>query len=114
MQTKILEIRDSGTMIAALCVNMNKPDNDTQRWYLRRYGYPCDGNPNVVICHASMPDGGTITNDPYAWRGARTWGVAHNYIIEHWNELKDGDVVCVETILGERETPKISERLATV
>lgn len=35
---------------------------------------------------------------------------AHKYIEENWDALKDGDVVCVEHILGERETPKVSER----
>lgn len=107
METKILEIRDKGTMIAALCVNMN-PANDVQRYYLRRYGYPCDGRPNIMVTHAN--GGQKASNDPYEW-GGRTWPYAHNYIIEHWDELKDGDVVCVETILGERQSPKISERL---
>ena len=113
MKTKIIEIRDSDTFIAALCTDMN-PDNETQRYYLRRYGYPCDGEPNIAICHAAMPPGGRVTNDCYAWGGSRTYGVAHNYIIEHWDELNDGDVVCVETILGERKVPKLSERLETV
>ena len=36
--------------------------------------------------------------------------VAHNYIIEHWHELKDGDVVDVQFILGETKAPKVSER----
>lgn len=106
MKVKIIEIRDDGTMIAAICVDMN-PENDVQRYYLRRYGYPCDGRPNIMITHAN--GGGKADNDPYSW-GGRTWPQAHNYIIEHWNELSDGDVVCVETILGERTTPKVSER----
>jgi hypothetical protein len=91
MKVKILEIRDVGTFIAALCVDMN-PDNDKQRYLLRRYGYPCDGRPNIVITHAEA------------------WANAHNYIIEHWYELKDGDVVDVEFILGESDRPKTSER----
>lgn len=38
-------------------------------------------------------------------------GNAHNWIIDHWQELKDGDVVDVQFILGETKEPKVSERL---
>ncbi len=36
--------------------------------------------------------------------------VAHHYIIEHWAELSDGDVVDVEFILKETTVLKVSER----
>jgi hypothetical protein len=38
---------------------------------------------------------------------------AHKYIIEHWYDLKTGDVVDVEFALGESEKPKLSERITT-
>ena len=92
-------------MIIALCVDKN-PDNDFQRSALRCYGYPCDGRPNILITHAS---GGKVAdNDPYSW-GGRTYPVAHNHIIEHWDELNEGDVVDVSFILGETQTKKIAE-----
>jgi hypothetical protein len=109
VEVKLIEVRDSGTLIVALCVDMN-PENDAQRYYLRRYGYPCDGAPNVVVTHANA-NGDPATNDPYSWK-SRTWGVAHNHIIEHWDELDDGSVVDVEFILGNSLTPKVSERLS--
>lgn len=116
MQVKCLEIRDKGTFIAALAVDMNPgmiggsdPDTWTNRRYLlRRCGYACDGEPNIIL--ARLDGGGQATNDPYEW-GDRTWSVAHKHIIEHWAELKDGDVVCVEHILGERAEPNVSERI---
>jgi hypothetical protein len=108
MKVKLIEIRDDGTMIVALCVDMN-PENDIQRDYLRRYGFACDGRPNIMITHA-YGNGAPATNDPYEQHG-RTWRVAHHYIIEHWNELNDGDVVDVEFISGETRAPKISERI---
>ena len=108
METKLIEIRDEGTMIIALCVDMN-PANDWQRKALRRYGYPCDGRPNIMITHAT--GGKRATNDPYDW-GDRTWATAHNHIIEHWNELSDGSVVDVSFILGETPAPKVSEIVA--
>ena len=109
MKTKILEVRDEGTFIAMLCVDMN-PDNDAQRYFLRRCGYPCDGRPNIAITHLSA-DGDSFSNDPHAW-GGRTYPEAHKYIIEHWAELQDGDVVDVSHILGETPTRKVSERVS--
>jgi hypothetical protein len=109
VRTLILEIRDAGTFIPVLCVDMNWPANEVQRWYLRSCGYPLDGRPNVAISHLAA-SGRPFSNDPYAWTGARTMTVAHNWILDNWENLSDGDVVCVETILGERTEPKVSER----
>lgn len=109
MQAKALEIRDEGTFIAALAVDMNPDELGSephQRYLLRRCGYPCDYRPNVIL--TNLCGNGRATNDPYDW-GGRTWPVAHKYIIDHWDELKDGDIVDVEFILGETPEPKQSE-----
>lgn len=111
MKAKALEIRDEGTFIAALAVDMN-PSSELkeyvgQHYLLRRCGYPCDGRPNVILTR--LDGHGKATNDPYEW-GGRTFPVAHNYIIDHWNILKDGDVVDVQFILGETSVAKRSER----
>jgi hypothetical protein len=113
MKVKILEIRDTGTFFAVLAVDMNPAGQfvGTQRYYLRRCGYPCDGRPNIAITHLSA-NGRPCWNDPYGW-GGRTYPVAHNYIIEHWPALEDGDVIDVEFILGETAAKKISERLSS-
>ena len=107
MQAKVFEIRDEGTFIAALAVDIN-PTNEAQRYLMRRCGYPCDGRPNVILTRLDAI-GRMISNDPYEWAG-RTWPVAHEYIIEHWLTLSDGDVVDVEFLLGETSSPKQSER----
>jgi hypothetical protein len=125
MIAKALEIRDHGTFIPALAVDMNPrppyPKDGTmtedefrvsveastaQRYLLRRCGYACDGRPNVIVTR--LDGNGQATNDPYAW-GGRTWPVAHKYIIENWENLRDGDVVDVSFILGETRTSKVSE-----
>jgi hypothetical protein len=111
MKAKVLEVRDSGTFIPMLCVDINPSSGERyneQRYLMRRVGYPCDGRPNVVMTKLTA-DGSAATNDPYFW-GDRTRATAHNYIVEHWDELRDGDVVDVEFILGERPVPKVSER----
>lgn len=106
METKALEIRDEGTFIPALAVNMTA-SNEGQRYLLRRCGYALDDQPNILLTR--LDGNGTATNDPYAW-GGRTWPNAHNYIIEKWHLLEDGDVIDVSFILGETKAPKVSER----
>lgn len=109
MKTKILEIRDCATFIPAIAVEMTAAD-DIERYYLGRAGYADHGRKFIML--TNLNGGRQATSDPFDWAGpARTWHVAHRYIEEHWEELKTGDVVCVETIVGERQTPKISERL---
>lgn len=126
MQTKLLELRDEGTFIALLAVDMNPgspyrdgigSENELRQqleeylrrtYLLRRCGYPCDGRPNIVITKLSA-DGDPAQNDPHWW-GNRTFSVGHDYIIKHWDELRDGSVVDVQFILGETAAPKRSER----
>jgi len=106
MENKILEVRDSCTFIPVLAILM-KPENDIESYYLNRSGYSPNQNLVIVI----RLDDNKCANSPYDWGNmSRTMPIAHNYIEKHWNELKTGDVVCVEYILGERKTPKISER----
>lgn len=128
MKAKALELRDEGTFIALLAVDMNPGDlepyelggvtvprysdelsYEAQRYLLRWVGYPCDGRPNVLITKLSG-DGSKATNDPHYWRD-RTMANAHAYIIENWEKLRDGDVVDVQFILGETTAPKVSERV---
>jgi hypothetical protein len=129
MKAKALEVLDRHTFVPVLAVDMNPgpplPDGGMSEsalkasldahigrtYLLRRCGYPCTGKPNVIITR--LNGSGKATNDPYEW-GDRTFKVAHNYIIEHWNELKDGDVIDVEFILGETAAPKRSERVAAL
>jgi len=110
LETKVLEIRDSGTFIPMLAININPAidDDNSQRYLMRRCGYSCDGTPNVILTR--LDGDGMATNDPYAWRGSHTYANAHHFILDHWDELKDGDVIDVEFILGETKEKKVSER----
>jgi hypothetical protein len=106
MIAKALEVRDSGTFIPMLCVDM-QPHTPNQGYLLRRCGYSCDGRPNIIMTR--LDGSGRATNDCYHWND-RTFHVAHEYIIENWHELSDGDVIDVEFILGETTEIKRSER----
>ena len=104
---KVLEIRDSGTHIGVLALRMMSSDA-AQRAHLRRAGYQQDGTAIVVM----RLDDQKATSDLYEWSslvGARTMSVAHHYIEEHFDELRDGDVVDVQFILGETAAVKQSE-----
>lgn len=111
MNFKTLEIRDSGTFIPALAIEMCA-DNGVQDYYIHyRAGYPSDGSSIMLM----MLSDGRATNDPWEWEslraGPRTMPVAHQWILDHFSELSDGDVVDVEFILGETKEPKTSERV---
>ena len=112
MEVKSLEIRDANTFIPVICIRP-VPSNEEQRYLLRRDGYRGDDTERCVILIDAQCRG--VAYDPYDWvRDRRTKGHAHNYITEHWFELKDGDVIDVEFILGEKPDKKLSERLTVV
>src|SRR5258706_9839487 len=139
MQAKTLEIRDKATFIPALAIDMNPAEvpsdvgpydseqeaqaaaraaidrTDAQRYLLRRSGYLLrrsgyaedERHPTIMLTRLSG-DGTASWSDVYGWAD-RTFTVAHNYIESHWYELKDGDVIDVEFILGETKVKKVSE-----
>jgi len=108
VEVKCLEIRDDGTFIPVICLRP-VPDNDAQRYLLRRDGYRGNDGERCIILIDAQCRG--VSYDPYDWdrRQGRTMARAHHHIAEHWAELKDGDVIDVEFILGERATKKVSE-----
>jgi hypothetical protein len=110
IESKVLEVRDVATRIDALAIRM-KGCNPIQHYYFRCCGYPEDGSSIMLM---KLYDG-KATNDPYEWPAItgdqRTMPVAHNWIIHHFDELKDGDVVDVAFLLQDTEKPKVSERL---
>jgi hypothetical protein len=108
MQTKMLEVRDRMTYIPVLAIKM-VPDNAIHHYYLRRHGY----SPTSCIIAVMKIGEVEAHTDPYAWSngGCRTMTTAHEYIQSHYDELRDGDVVDSEFILGESQEPKTPERL---
>lgn len=107
MKVKLLEVRDKATFIPMLCIEVGKFDNEEQRYLAARVGF-AETNINIIMTRLSGE--GKSSADPYFW-GDRTFTVSHDYIINNWNSLKDGDVIDVEFILGETQTKKISERI---
>ena len=111
MICKLFEIRDEGTFIPAMAVQLS-PSNNEDRYLLARAGYGTKELEQGEYIWVSMIDGGQgrSFSDPYAWGGGRTMSVAHQYIKNNWAKLTSGQVVDVSFILGESETPKLSEQ----
>jgi len=108
MILKAIEIRDAATFIPAVAIKM-EPANEAQRYLMARVGFH-DGDDVVLMVMNTQ----LATADPYEWTslgmGPRTMPVVHQWLLQHFDEVTDGDVVDVEFILGETSAPKVSER----
>lgn len=106
MKTWVVEIRDHATCIPALAIQMLADTPEREYWIHGRCGHPRDGSGLALI---KLNDG-DCHFDPYDWVGNRTMANAHNWMIEHMDELVDGGVVDVRFILGEAKESAESER----
>jgi hypothetical protein len=106
MITKLFEIRDRATFIPCFAILMES-NEEVESYLLRRAGY---GPATNMVIFGRADGHGKAFYDPYDYCD-RTMKTAHQYIADNFHTLQTGDVVCVETILGERPEPKISERL---
>jgi hypothetical protein len=110
VETKLVEVRDIGTFIPALVIRMTA-ENESQGYLMGRAGFlkpPLQFQPSVILMKLSDQE---ATADSYAWKsGARTMPVAHEWLLDHFDDIEDGSVVDVEFILGETNEPKKSER----
>ena len=111
MQIKFFEIRDEGTCIPALAIEMCADERVGER-FLWRCGYPSptNGRPSVVLMRLGDQK---ATSDPYDWPALtgdrRTMPHAHDHIINNFSTLENGAVVDVRVILGETEEPARAE-----
>lgn len=106
-ELKFFEIRDRGTCISAVATGLYGQCDQRENWLMERAGYGRDPllRDEVIL---SYLESGESKSDPYSWCD-RTMTTAHKYIKEHWLELSSGDLVDVEHILGEADTPKPTE-----
>lgn len=103
MITKFLEIRDRGTLIPALAIEISKYDHRLA-W---RAGFG-EQRSILLLNLAKM----TMQHDPYEWnpREGRTMKIAHQFIRERWDVITESDVIDVEYILSEtisKKTPEV-------
>lgn len=115
MEVKTVEIRDAATFMPAMAIRLYAGDPQSMDHYLlRRAGYGADeisgptAEPYVILMKL---DGVEAQYDPFGWPNQRTLGNAHRFLIENWGTFVSGSVLDVEYILGEKPTPKQSERI---
>ncbi|GAG21180.1 unnamed protein product [marine sediment metagenome] len=115
---KLIEIRDAGTFIPALAIQLC-PDRSEATYLLRRAGYV--EQTAVLLFHLERGIGHA---DPFEWSYSRTMKVAHLALAgqsiheavegrmrEHsFDRVNWGDVIDVEYILGITDARKRSEQ----
>lgn len=107
METKLFEVRDRGTFIPVICTCL-RPSNEADRYILGRTGFGLEPNVQAsYVLYASLEED-KIHYDPVYWDN-RTRQCSHDYIRDHWDDLKSGEVIDVEFILGETDEKKESE-----
>ena len=103
IEVKRVEIRDRATMIPAIALGIRGGADDRLMW---RAGFGDDFT-CVLLIHI---EGSICHHDVYDWpSNPRTMQQAHRWLQEHWEEHRDGGVVDVEFVLGERPLAKVSE-----
>lgn len=107
MFVKLFEIRDVGTFIPMISINLSE-ENEAERFLLSRAGYGKEQADHQEYILLASLNGGQINYDPFAWND-RTRHTAHLYIKERFDELEHGAVIDVQFILGETQEQKISE-----
>lgn len=100
MLIKFIEIRDTATCVPSIAIKMQAVNKVQERFLYQRCGYPPDGS-GVVLMELNNQ---RASSDPYYW-GGRTYPAAHLYILEHFDELNDGDVVDARVFLEEESVP---------
>lgn len=110
MECKTIELRDRATFIPMLAIRLI-PGCEADRYLIARAGFGREATSqgqHVIFVRLQTGSG---SHDPYEHGNTRTFGTAHQYLLEHWDEVETGAVIDVEVLLGEKTTPKQSERL---
>lgn len=114
MMNKFLEIRDEGTCIPVLCLEMCVGPHEglerlfrVEECFLQHMGFEQEAPHPILMIDVQSK---RCTYNPADWPKpkfppGRTLYRAHLYVTQHWDTLGSGDVVDVEHILGEVEAP---------
>ena len=108
MTAKTFEVRDKGTFIAVLAVQLES-GNERDRFLLNRSGFgkTSAGQKRYVLLYKLYSDG-FATYDAFRWEDSTTQQ-AHLYINEYFDGLISGQVIDCEFLRGESRLPKVSE-----
>lgn len=104
MRVKVLEVRDEGTHVEVFAMSVEASPG--QEYGLSRSGF-AQGSNAIILGYLSGEQNSSA--DPYHWN-SRTMHYAHQHITAHFEELSDGDVVDVRSILDPDVPPARSDR----
>lgn len=107
MIVKLLEIRDRGTCISAMAIQLD-PTNEEDRRLLAHAGFgrlPEDQRRYILFGNM---DGGdfAVKTDRYDWGRGTTMEQAHVELYANWEKYRSGDLMDLEYLRGERPAPK--------
>jgi hypothetical protein len=110
MIAKTFEIRDEGTHIPALAICL-EPDCEADRYVFARAGFGTTAQAQkcFVMLMKLTGNRAVATYDPFQWDDSRTMREAHRYIESNFGDLRSGEVIDVQFILGETKEKKKSE-----
>lgn len=107
VEVKTFEIRDTATFIPVMCIRGNVQEIEQPDLYLfRRSGWGADQVFTYMFCLGGY---GPCNYNWSCWDG-ETRQIAHRHIEMNWDQLRSGDVIDVQFILGNSAEPKESER----
>jgi len=101
---KLLELRDRATNISVAAIKFD-PKEKREKAILNHSGFL----PNDFVFLIQLHDPLEMQYDPWEWGSRRTMGSAHKWLADHFDEVKSGDLIDVEVILGEKKEPVKSE-----
>lgn len=109
LEAKILEIRDRGTFCPCIAI-LFRPEtvDDPVTYLMARVGSKCR-----TVFFGRLYDM-RLEYDPTVHGPGRTLNVAHTYCMTNWDDVRNGDVLDVEFLLGESNKRKESERCESV
>jgi len=107
---KLFEVRDQGTFMPVMALKMHA-ESAPESWLMARAGYGHDPMSHLDYVLFAPIDGSVIGEINYNWSkwATHTRLQAHRFIEEHWDELKSGDVIDIEYIMGKTAEPVESE-----
>jgi hypothetical protein len=102
MDYKFLEITDSMTWIPVIAFKIKtRTSFECRLMGLSGYGHIPDEYIFLMKIYGERPE---VNHDVYGWEGsARTMPVAHQYLYDHWDEIKSGEMIAVEKIIEKTE-----------
>jgi hypothetical protein len=110
MTVKLFEVRDRATFIPVVAVQVTATEG-SEDYLLMSSGFSdSSAYPSALVGMALLAGGQGVMYFFHSEWGDRTLSTAHQYIADNFDNLKSGQVIDVEFILGEVDRPKKSQR----